>query len=68
MVEIIGGRFWKPYGSKVVAPAENKSATPTGIDPSLYEQRTPIDLTNPRLRKLASGVGAGVPACIGHMG
>jgi hypothetical protein len=56
MVEIIGGRFWKPYGSKNIA-AETTTATPGGIDPSLFEQRTPIDLSNPRLRKLAAALG-----------
>jgi heparanase 1 len=56
MVEIIGGRFWKPYGSKT-ATTEPKTATPGGIDPALFEQRTPIDLSNPRLRKLAAALG-----------
>jgi heparanase len=56
MVEVIGGRFWKPYSSTGVATAST-SATPGGIDPALFEQRTPIDLSNPRLRKLASALG-----------
>jgi len=57
MVEVVGGRFWKPYGPKpLVAPTVTADATP-GIDPSLYEQRTPIDLSNPRLRMLASALG-----------
>ena len=56
MVEVIGGRFWKPYGSKTAA-APSTSGTPGGIDPSLFEQRTPIDLSNPRLRKLAAALG-----------
>jgi heparanase 1 len=56
MVEVIGGRFWKPYASKAQAPAPT-SGTPGGIDPALFEQRTPIDLTNPRLRKLAAALG-----------
>ena len=60
MVEVIGGRFWKPYASKMpVAPPTPaaSSGTPAGIDPSLYEQRKPIDLSNPRLRKLAAALG-----------
>lgn len=63
MVEVIGGRFWKPYASKAAAPppstggAPGSNATPGGIDPNLFEQRTPIDLTNPRLRKLAAALG-----------
>jgi hypothetical protein len=45
MVEVTGGEFWKPYGS-------GRSAGPSG----LYEYRRPIDLTNPRLRKLAAAL------------
>lgn len=57
MVEIIGGRFWKPYASKGVPAPASTSATPGGLDPNLFEQRTPIDLANPRLRKLAAALG-----------
>jgi hypothetical protein len=58
-VEVTGGRFWKPYGS---AGASNAGAQPAantspGMDPSLYEYRAPIDLSNPRLRKLAAALG-----------
>ncbi len=56
IVEVIGGRFWKPYGSKIVA-STTTSSTPGGIDPGLFEQRPPIDLTNARLRKLATALG-----------
>ncbi len=56
MVEVIGGRFWKPYSSKTAA-TPSTSGTPGGIDPALFEQRTPIDLSNPRLRKLAAALG-----------
>ncbi len=61
-VEITGGRFWKPFGAaddaKDVAqkPAEPMAA-PGAMDPSLYEYRSPIDLSNKRLRKLASALG-----------
>ena len=45
MVEVTGGRFWKPYGPK------------TSIrDSDLYQYRPPLDLTNPRLRKLAAAL------------
>jgi heparanase 1 len=59
MVEVIGGRFWKPYGtttnkSKAQEPASQESFTPAGIDPNLYRYRAPIDLSNLRLRKLAA--------------
>jgi hypothetical protein len=61
MVEVIGGRFWKPYGSntnesKAQEPAPQAGFTPAGIDPNLYRYRAPIDLSNPRLRKLAEAL------------
>jgi len=60
MVEVTGGRFWKPYASKADASQSAKEQTsnqPAGMDPSLYQYRQPIDLTNPRLRKLAAALG-----------
>ena len=61
MAEVTGGNFWKPYyGQNSAAegrkPAESAS-TPAGMDPNLYQYRAPIDLTNPRLRKLAAALG-----------
>jgi heparanase 1 len=61
MVEVIGGRFWKPYGSntsesKAQEPVPQAGFTPAGIDPNLYRYRAPIDLSNPRLRKLAGAL------------
>jgi heparanase 1 len=61
MVEVIGGRFWKPYGSatnesKAQELAPQAGFTPAGIDPNLYRYRAPIDLANPRLRKLAAAL------------
>lgn len=56
MVEVTGGRFWKPYASKVEA-AQPDANQPTGMDPSLYEYRQPINLYNSRLRKLAAALG-----------
>ena len=55
MIEVTGGRFWKPYASTTVAA--NTPLKPGEIDPNLYEQRTPINLSNPRLRKLAAALG-----------
>src|SRR4051812_30036945 len=61
MVEVIGGRFWKPYKDidallaaqeSAKQSANHAEATPAGMDPRLYQQRPPIDLANPRLRKL----------------
>jgi hypothetical protein len=63
MVEVIGGRFWKPYAtstssnSKAQEPAQPEGFTPAGIDPNLYQIRVPINLSNPRLRKLAGALG-----------
>jgi heparanase len=60
MIEITGGRFWKPYRSKpgvsAAPPPVSESATPPGMDSSLYQYRRPIDLTNARLRKLAAAL------------
>src|SRR5271155_1165528 len=66
MVEVIGGRFWKPYRdidallkaqSSFTQSNKDAAAVPAGMDPNLYQQRPPIDLTNPRLRKLAAALG-----------
>jgi len=60
MIEITGGRFWKPYRSKQdagPAPPRPGSDTPPGMDSSLYQYRPPIDLTRARLRKLAAALG-----------
>ncbi|HVJ09516.1 MAG TPA: hypothetical protein VM554_14145 [Acidisarcina sp.] len=56
MVEVTGGRFWRPYASKaeVKQPEANQ---PSGMDPSLFEYRQPINLYNARLRKLAAALG-----------
>src|SRR5438270_7613995 len=61
MAEVTGGNFWKPYHGQNSAaegrkPAESAS-TPAGMDPNLYQYRPPINLTNPRLRKLAAALG-----------
>jgi hypothetical protein len=63
MVEVIGGRFWKPYASSSASspkgqqPGRQEGFTPAGIDPHLYEYRAPIDLSNARLRKMAAALG-----------
>jgi heparanase len=56
MVEVTGGRFWRPYSDSYkgfwllvldrIAPGE-----------TLYAYRKPINLANPRLRKLAAALG-----------
>jgi hypothetical protein len=43
MVTVTGGPFWKPYGTRQ--------------DSGLYTERPPIDLADPRLRRLAAALG-----------
>lgn len=62
MLEVTGGRFWKPYRSLQSASQETTEASksapgPAGMNPNLYEYRTPINLSNTRLRKLAGALG-----------
>ncbi|HVO02557.1 MAG TPA: hypothetical protein VMT54_10160 [Candidatus Cybelea sp.] len=45
MVEVTGGRFWKPYAD--MGPG----------DQGRYQYRPPLDLENKRLRKLAAALG-----------
>jgi hypothetical protein len=63
-VEVTGGRFWKPFSAEVDARlAARANAAPDskppaiGMDPNLFQYRPPIDLSNPRLRKLAQALG-----------
>jgi len=60
MVEVTGGRFWAPYkqqGSVATAtPDSAKNSAPAGMDPSAFRYRAPLNLSNPRLRKLAAGL------------
>ena len=57
MLEVTGGRFWAPYKSETSAPADTTQPTTGGMPASLYRYRAPIDLTNPKLRKLAAALG-----------
>ena len=50
MVELTGGRFWRPYGG-------------SGTD--RYEYRPPIDLSDPKLRRLAAALA---PAYVRYSG
>jgi heparanase len=60
MVEVTGGRFWAPYkkqnGAEQDVPTGAKNSAPAGMDPSAFRYREPINLANPRLRKLAAGL------------
>ena len=61
MVEVTGGRFWKPYsatadnGATKPNPLEKPNAQ-VGESSSLFQYRPPIDLSNARLRKLAEAL------------
>ncbi len=62
MIEVTGGRFWKPYRSNTDTqedeqPSAAAAGDPAGMDPGLYHYRPPIDLANPRLRALAAALG-----------
>lgn len=63
MLEVTGGRFWRPYGPELEAALHAPAApaaggdTPAGMNPGLYQYRPPIDLANPRLRRLAAALG-----------
>jgi len=56
-VEVTGGRFWKPYTAKA-EPTDGAASQnmPKGIDPSMFQYRAPIDLSNPRLRTMAKAL------------
>ena len=60
MAEVTGGSFWKPYGASSKAaqtkPPVQPDSSPAGMDPNMYEYRPPVDLSNPRLRKLAAAL------------
>jgi len=60
MVEVTGGRFWKPYDApreEAPPPAPTGANALAGLDPGLFEYRPPIDLGNARLRRLAAALG-----------
>lgn len=57
MVEVTGGRFWAPYKAQASAPADTQQVSPAGMPASLYRYRSPVDLENPRLQKLAAALG-----------
>jgi Glycosyl hydrolase family 79, N-terminal domain len=56
MVEVTGGRFWKPYGAEPDAAGPPGGDAPAGMNADLYQYRPPIDLDNARLRKLAAAL------------
>lgn len=68
VVEVTGGRFWRPYGPETFAALENPetaaaaatpeelAATPSGVNPAPDEYRPPLDLGSERLRTLAAAL------------
>ncbi len=67
MAEVIGGNFWKPYTPASIAALKAQGASPAspsgkgppavaGHDPTMFQARPPIDLSNRRLRKLAAAL------------
>src|SRR5258707_14370591 len=50
MVEVTGGRFWKPYGR------DTSNARSSNARSDLFAYRPRIDLTNARLRRLAAAL------------
>ena len=60
MVEVTGGEFWKPYGPErgveAAPPPNAPGARNSNKNSNLFQYRPPIDLTNARLRKLASAL------------
>jgi len=58
MVEVTGGYFWRPYRDSAMTSAPSAPQNmPAGMDPALYAWRKPIDLSHPRLRRLAAALG-----------
>lgn len=65
IAEVVGGNFWKPYTPQSIAAMTGKGsassvtggATVVGEDTTIYQARPPVDLTNARLRKLATALG-----------
>jgi heparanase 1 len=76
MAEVIGGNFWKPYTAESIAGLKANAAAPlsrsggaspgvAGQDPTMLQARSPIDLSNVPLRKLAAALA---PAYIRNSG
>ena len=58
MVEVTGGHFWRPYSDSNKASSSSVSdGVAASIASSVYAYRKPINLANPRLRRLAAALG-----------
>ncbi|MBI5265070.1 MAG: hypothetical protein HY852_25020 [Bradyrhizobium sp.] len=53
MVEVAGGRFWKPFAPE---RAETAAAAQSSSEHEMYAYRPPTDLANARVRKLAAAL------------
>lgn len=57
MVEVTGGRFWKPFDlSSTSGRTETDSEAQASPDREIHAYRPPIDLANARLRRLATAL------------
>ena len=56
MVEVTGGRFWRPYAAAAGSGA-GAGSQPPGTSANLYQYRPPIDLSQARLVRLARALG-----------
>ena len=69
MVEVVGGKFWRPYSTLSEVDTTN-AINKYGIDISsgnevLYRKMEPIDLTEPKLLALAKGLAPAYIRCSG---
>ncbi|MBA1204816.1 hypothetical protein G7009_24170 [Pseudomonas capeferrum] len=59
MLEVTGGKFWKPYSDIDASSSDGEAeagSAPSGMDPGLYQYRAPLDLANKRLRAMAQAL------------
>lgn len=56
-VEVTGGRFWKPYKDRGHSDGQKTQPNqPAGMDAALFQYRSPINLSNPKLRNFAKAL------------
>ncbi len=70
MVEVVGGRFWRPYHLMDSLPSSKSGATPdvSQKNDQLYSKMAPVNLADKRLLNLGKGTCACICACKWHMG
>ncbi len=57
MLGVTGGAFWAPYDASRLEAGGAEQGASTTRQRALYQQRPPIDLDHPRLRRLAAALG-----------